>query len=234
MKLSECYLSVQGEGPRVGIPTVFVRFGGCNLRCPGWPCDTPHAIFPERYRHEWKIGGTDQTLAIIEAMADGRLVNVCYTGGEPFLQPNKELERLTWMLHGRDWVGTVECFSNGTLPYPSWVHGLDSSICFIMDWKLPGSGEDPYDVVRTENLRHLRSKDAIKFVLKNKEDFGIALALYKEYAEDIVPRLQVFYGVAWGHLDLSDAISWVLEYKLPWRLNVQTHNYVWPPHERGR
>jgi len=54
MRLSELYTSIQGEGPRVGQPVQFMRFAGCNLRCPSWPCDTQHAIDAARYRHEWE------------------------------------------------------------------------------------------------------------------------------------------------------------------------------------
>ncbi|MHA2264890.1 MAG: 7-carboxy-7-deazaguanine synthase QueE, partial [Candidatus Thorarchaeota archaeon] len=98
MKLSEVYTSVQGEGPRVGVPTTFVRFGGCNLRCPGWGsgslpdgtsvrgCDTIFAVYPE-YRSQWESVSVRQLLERIPP----EITNVCITGGEPLIQPTKDL-----------------------------------------------------------------------------------------------------------------------------------------------
>jgi 7-carboxy-7-deazaguanine synthase len=229
MRVSEVYASVQGEGPRVGIPTVFVRFGGCNLRCPGWPCDTQHAIDPV-YRHEWERYEPDALAeyAIKVAEISGTR-SITLTGGEPFLQKNDDLLQLVSMLNG-DGLD-VECFSNGTIPYPQWAF---ESIDFIMDWKLPGSGEDHLNKVRAElNLPGLDEKDAVKFVCKDITDIELAEDLWEAYIKDKSP-VQVFYGQAWGTISNAELAGYVMTHSLPWRLNVQLHQYIWSPNERRR
>lgn len=230
MRLSEIYLSVQGEGPNVGVPTVFVRFGGCNLRCPGWPCDTPYAIDPATYRHEWETMDVDDVVSMIKQMA-GWLdcYNVCLTGGEPFLQKKEELEELAKALWQIPEVETVECFSNGTLVYPSWTSDY---INFIMDWKLPGSGEDPENKTRLRNLEHLNLGDSVKFVCKDRDDFNYAHRLWTQYLQHR-GEIEVYYGVVWDAMENSDLIELVLANGLPWRLNVQVHNYVFDRNKRG-
>src|SRR3954453_605533 len=92
LRLLEPYPSTQGEGPNVGKLTQFVRFAGCNLKCPGWPCDTPFSIDPAQYRNEMQLV-TARTLArsvFAEFTATGA-ENICLTGGEPTLQPQGEL-----------------------------------------------------------------------------------------------------------------------------------------------
>lgn len=232
MRLTEIYTSVQGEGPRTGVPTQFVRFAGCNLRCPGWPCDTPFAIFPEEYRHTWKKVEPDDLVRKIQAEAYERgATNICLTGGEPFIQQDEELEVVVDELLVAGYQ--VECFSNGTVEYPLWAA---NQISFVMDWKLPGSGEDHLDETRIKNIEILRNgyrRHAVKFVLKGIHDFTLARDLYKKHLAKT--GLEVFFGRVWDS-PITDAywVDQVLEHKLPWRLNVQLHNYIWPPHERAR
>ena len=247
MRISEIYLSTQGEGPRVGTPTIFVRFGGCNLRCPGWPCDTQYAIQPE-FRLEWKQMSPSEVLMEIAAVAMGfsndSRVNICYTGGEPFLQNHGELETLTDELYATDWVGTIEAFSNGQLRYPEWAF---QDIAFVMDYKLPGSGEFINDPVKMKhaqqyNLKRLGPADAVKFVCKDIEtDLVAAINAWQQFWYQPSTRLwtpeqapAVFYGEAWGHIKSADLVEKVLAARLPWRLNVQVHNYIWPRDERAR
>jgi 7-carboxy-7-deazaguanine synthase len=243
VRVSEIYLSTQGEGPRVGTPTIFVRFGGCNLRCPGWPCDTQYAIQPE-FRKEWKVKTPTEVFQEIEQVAAGfgndSAVNICYTGGEPFLQKHSELEELTDLLMATDWCGTIEAFSNGQIEYPEWAM---QDICFVMDFKLPGSGEHrPGHLAQLENLKRLGPADAVKFVCKDiEEDLVTAIQEWQHYWYYPPTRLwepgfepQVFYGEAWGHIKSADLVEKVLAARLPWRLNVQVHNYIWPRDERAR
>lgn len=229
MRVDEIYVSVQGEGPRVGLPTVFARFGGCNLRCPGWPCDTQHAILPE-FRNNW-IRRTPGEIYddVIYQVDKTPKMNICFTGGEPFLQNNDEFKSLTHQLLDHDSIGTIECFTNGTIAYPAWAL---ESIHFIMDWKLPGSGEDPLNEVRLLNLMELGEKDAIKFVIKDQEDFNVARELYVKYVEN-KSLVQVFYGVAWDSISNADLVDLVLTAELPWRLNMQVHNIIWDRNLRG-
>lgn len=229
MRVDEVYVSVQGEGPRVGLPTVFARFGGCNLRCPGWPCDTQHAILPE-YRDQWtKLNPLEVYNSIVYQMDNTPKMNVCFTGGEPFLQKNSDFREVVQLLSDHPNIGTIECFTNGTLAYPNWAI---EDIHFIMDWKLPGSGEDPLDPMRLTNLKELGEKDSIKFVIKDMEDFNVAQELYHKYVEG-KSLVQVFYGVAWGSISNADLIDLVLTAQLPWRLNMQIHNVIWDRNLRG-
>jgi 7-carboxy-7-deazaguanine synthase len=235
LRLSELYTSVQGEGPRVGTPTQFVRFGGCNLRCPGWPCDTQHAIDP-KYRKEWeKLKVVDLIERILDAFKDTGATNICFTGGEPFLQPNSDLEKLTHELVHR-YQFNVECFSNGTLQYPDWAA---TQIQFVMDWKLPGSEEQNVNLVtRWRNLRLLNAsaaEHAVKFVLKDEADLERAIDVASSMREQQLYNLQVYYGRVWqSKWTDADMIEAVLARKLSWKLNMQVHNYIWDPHERKR
>src|SRR6476469_9634383 len=99
MRISEIYVSTQGEGPNVGKRTCFVRFGGCNLRCAGWPCDTPFAVDPKLYRHTWTQVSPDNLAAdIIEECNNDPNITICFTGGEPLIQKTDDLERLISVL----------------------------------------------------------------------------------------------------------------------------------------
>lgn len=229
MKISEIYHSVQGEGPNVGESTIFVRFAGCNLRCAGWPCDTQHAIDAKNYRQEWKDLNVDAIIAKIQDVANGNQVRICYTGGEPFLQKKLELQDLTGRLLSMSWVTGIDCFSNGTIIYPQWA--IDS-INFVMDWKLPGSGEASFSLARTENARNLTCVDAVKFTIASYEDFKLAMTIWAETAQEN-PEVQFYAGVVWGKLTSSMLVEWMFKQQLPWKLNVQIHNYIWPREQRG-
>jgi len=233
MRIDEIYTSVQGEGPRVGWPTIFVRTGGCNLRCPGWPCDTQHAINPV-FRHEWEdLKPEEVFLRICEQpivnLEDAKY-NICFTGGEPFLQPAGELKVLTTMLKGVSAIMNVECFSNGSLGYPAWAF---EDINFVMDWKLPGSGEykAAHQHVRCLNFMEMGEQHSVKFTIKNREDYEVALMIWEDHVSNSL--VQVFYGAVWGELDNAELISWVLADGLPWRFQMQIHNYVWDRNLRG-
>jgi 7-carboxy-7-deazaguanine synthase len=229
LRISEVYPSFQGEGAHVGKPTVFVRFAGCNLRCPGWPCDTQHAIDAEKYRFEWE---RMSVATLLERIANVGIRHVCYTGGEPFLQPRADLEELTHRLQANDY--SIECFSNGTLEYPTWALEM---IDICMDWKLPGSGEDFAAIPRTSMaymasanaLRLAKPNDRIKFTVADEEDFKLAMERWKW----MYRTTEVTCGAVWGKVTESTVAKWILEYKLPWRLNVQVHNYVWDREQRG-
>src|SRR3954453_11653509 len=119
MRLSEVYLSVQGEGPRVGLPTVFVRFAGCNLRCEGWACDTPFAIYPEMYRQDSVLLDPGDIADRILQVANPGTASICFTGGEPYLQNHDALFELVKILSQH--YDQFEVFTNGTIVYPEWA-----------------------------------------------------------------------------------------------------------------
>ena len=119
MKLCEIYESIQGEGPNTGEPTTFVRFGGCNLRCPGWGegvlpdgtvvpgCDTVFAVYPE-WRSTWLKKAPQE---VADQVSDYPQ-RVCITGGEPLIQAPKQMEELITILRGRH--HTIDLFTNGS------------------------------------------------------------------------------------------------------------------------
>lgn len=232
LRVSEVYTSVQGEGPRTGMGTVFLRFGGCNLRCPGWPCDTIYAIDP-KYRSEWARGSGRSVLASVIGECDRNNVeNVCLTGGEPFLQNHDALRFIVDGLLREDIQ--VEAFSNGQIKYPDWAF---EKVNFIMDWKLPGSGnaadrnEETFCLM-VDNIKKLKLTDAIKLVIKDHNDFNHAVEVWKDFDDET--QAQWWAGVVWGQ-DFTSAhlVDLIQQEQLPWNLNVQTHKYLWPAEARG-
>jgi 7-carboxy-7-deazaguanine synthase len=235
LRTVEVYSSYQGEGPQTGEPTTFVRFAGCNLKCPLWPCDTQHAIDP-------KIFGKTQVewtpMALANFVDSLKNQNVCLTGGEVFLQHPSDLQVFVDRLVRNSHV--VEVFTNGTLPVPAvFTDGLIDS--FILDYKLPGSGEllesDPrtekYNKNRNHLLDALGQADAVKFTIANSVDFQRALEVYEKYLKDVEDSPQVYAGVVWGKLETHELVTWMQTHDLSWKLNVQTHKFIWHPDKVG-
>lgn len=232
LRVSEIYASIQGEGPKVGVPTIFLRFGGCNLRCSGWPCDTQHAIDP-KFRQEWKSAPETVIAAtVIDLQRTTGCKNVCLTGGEPFLQNKARLNNLTSLLMKKGFE--IECFSNGQLEYPEWA---GNAISFVMDWKLPGSEEyHAKSPIQTRNLELLdnsafASRHAVKFTIADEADFDVAKDIWNDKVS--FTSLQVYAGVVWGKLDNSKLIEWMLAERLPWKFTAQIHNMIWDRNKRG-
>lgn len=227
LRLSEHYTSVQGEGPLTGVPTQFVRFAGCNYRCPGWPCDTEHAIDPAIWRYEsekleWYVL---RERIVKEATATGAR-NICFTGGEPMMQPENDLVDLMSSLCSQGY--STELFTNGSYNLVD-VHAALSHV--MLDWKLQGSGEGQKDLdARRTNMGELGPNDGVKFVVKDLGDLEEARALSVGWG---YPPFTIWVGRVW-HSSLTDAmiVKWMLERKLPWRLNVQMHKYVWDENAR--
>lgn len=233
VRISEIYVSVQGEGPRTGQGTCFVRFGGCNLRCPGWPCDTLYAV-DVAHRGEWKRHGDGEVLGgVLRVCEELNVSNVCLTGGEPFIQHHDSLRRIVEGLR-RSGIA-VEAFTNGQVHYPEWAF---EQVNFIMDWKLGGSGnpagKDPDTLnLMVENIAFLKETDAIKFVIGDMSDFNEALEYYCEYEHSTLA--QWWAGVVWGREKMTEErlVTLIQSERLPWSLNVQTHKYIWSATKRG-
>lgn len=222
LRLIERYNSFQGEGPNTGMPTMFVRFAGCNFKCAGWACDTQHAIDPKLFTSTQRFIEPSELAENI--LADEGIRNICLTGGEPFLQPQGQLVDLMRFLHegGR----TIEVFTNGSLEWPTEAFDLVDN--FILDWKLPGSGEFPDDKNLLDNIRQLAEDDAIKFTIKDRTDFDRALFNYNEILLPIPEenRPVVWCGPVWDCLTPEKLSRWMLAARVPWHLNVQVHKYV--------
>lgn len=241
LRLLEHYVSVQGEGPRVGVPTQFVRFAGCNLKCPAWPCDTPHAIDPKLYRKEQKLVSVeDLSMAIIQMAAEQGADNVCLTGGEPYLQSDADLLELCGRLYDT-FALDVEMFTNGTLPFHPDLLDYVGHVC---DWKLVGSGEGGINDTRVNNMKMMYGSDkpglhAIKFTVANMVDFDEAQDIVDGYRLDggIMGKDQpwITIGRVWnGALSDADVVRELLERGLGWRFNMQMHQHIWPANERMR
>lgn len=226
LRQSELYVSTQGEGPNTGQMTIFVRFAGCNMRCPGWPCDTPYAIDPAIWRHDSERVDPVMMATRVRALHEESGAHfVCLTGGEPFQQRFQELYELVRILMGHDLH--VEVFTNGSYIFPEWaIHALQ----IMMDWKLAGSGEaQTHRATRLDNVRKLKSTDGLKFVVTGYDDLEEA----RKLTHELSTRAQLWVGAAWGRIADVDIIDYVQEHKLPWRLNVQTHKHIWLPETRG-
>src|SRR5690348_12888833 len=120
LRLSETYTSFQGEGPNTGMRTQFVRFAGCNFKCPGWACDTPHAIDPKIFTKEQRPYEPQE---LADYVLGFRTQHICLTGGEPFLQNQTELNDFVVALVREGC--TVEVFTNGSL---KWADDFDMSL----------------------------------------------------------------------------------------------------------
>lgn len=227
MKVSETFLTVQGEGPNVGKLTTFLRFGGCNLRCPGWgtttlpngevvgACDTPYAVFPI-FRSEWIETSNSELVSRVKS------THVCITGGEPLLQKKNELAELVEMLTGRG--HTIDLFTNGSRLLPEWAKQENVTVC--MDYKMPTSGE--YGTFDENNLPLLASEDMLKFVV-NIRDEQEKKVLYDELLRiDKISCAQLYVAPVWES-DTQALIDFVMhESPVEVRLSIQSHKYFFP------
>ena len=211
LTINEIFYSVQGESSYAGRPCVFVRLTACDLRC-SW-CDTPYAF------HEGAKRSLENILEEVEAFACP-LVEV--TGGEPLLQEDVYplMERL--LEDGR----TVLLETGG---HRSTAR-IPERVVTILDVKCPGSGESGKN--DWSNLARLRPHDEVKFVVKDRADY--------EYARDVIARHDLATRAAAVHVSPVHGVmnartlsEWVLADKLPVRVQLQLHKYIWDPATRG-
>ena len=210
MRISEMFFSLQGEGLRAGLPTVFVRLTGCPLRC-GY-CDTTYAFQGGQW---FEIG------AILAAVAGHPTRHVCVTGGEPLAQKAS----LDLMAALCDAGYDVALETSGALA----IDAVDLRVSRIVDVKTPGSGE--VDRNRWTNLDLLAERDEVKFVLVDEADYRWAAAIVSRYR--IAERCPVLFSAAHGQLQPRDLAGWILRDGLPVRLQIQLHKFLWGE-ERGR
>lgn len=206
----EIYASVQGESSYVGLPCSFVRTTACNLRCRY--CDTPHA-----FAH-----GGGMSLDAIEAKLDElgpKLVLI--TGGEPLLQAN--VHPLMTRLCDKGYTVLLE--TSGSLD----IRPVDPRVVRIVDLKTPSSGEVKANLYA--NMDALRPSDEVKFVIGDEADYEWARETVAKY--DIASKATVLFGPVFGALPPQDLVAWILRDRLPVRMQVQVHKYIWDPAERG-
>jgi 7-carboxy-7-deazaguanine synthase len=224
MVITEIFKSIQGEGTRAGLPCIFVRLTGCNLRCT-W-CDTAYAFH----------GGTkitvDDVLEKVRELAggDARQVSLVeITGGEPLLQPETVVLAENLLAHGfTTMIETSGERFTGVLP---------REVIKIVDVKCPDSGEpNTFDLA---NLDALDSKDEIKFVISTRRDYEFAREFTWEHQLTSRVREILFSPVSrdpagkWSGLEARELVEWILADGLPVRLGLQLHKFIWDPAMKG-
>ena len=210
LTVNETFFSIQGEGTRAGLPTVFVRLTGCPLRC-AW-CDTSYAF------HE----GTRRTVdEVVADMASHGCRRALVTGGEPLAQPSAFT--LVRVLLDAGWDVAVET-SGHVLIEP-----MDRRASAILDVKAPGSGETHR--MEWRNLDLLGARDEVKFVLADRADYEWSRAIVRERA--LAGRCPVLFSPVHGALDPGTLARWILDDGLDVRVQLQLHKYLWPGAARG-
>jgi 7-carboxy-7-deazaguanine synthase len=211
LTVNEIFYSVQGESTHAGKPCVFVRLTACDLRC-SW-CDTPYAF------HEGHKRTVEDVVTEVERYGC-RLVEI--TGGEPLLQD--EVYPLMDALLDRGYTVLLE--TGGHRP----IDQVPAAVVKVVDIKCPGSGEAEKNY--WPNLDSLSTHDEVKFVIQDRSDY--------EFAREIIDRHRlssrtaaVLLSPVHGRLDPQRLAEWMLADKLPGRLQLQLHKYIWTPETRG-
>ena len=225
MYLIEIYKSIQGESSFAGLPCIFVRLAGCNLRC-AW-CDSEYT-----FTGGYKLS-EDQVTAEIEKLAPVKLIE--FTGGEPMLQ-ERELVPLMERLLRAGYELMIETSGERLLEaVPRGVHK-------IVDVKCPASGEA--GSFRIANLDCLTERDEVKFVITNRDDYVFARDFIRENKLETRAG-QVLLSPAFSKtpsvhrstenclLDPRELVDWMLADGVPARLSLQIHKYIWEPLKKG-
>ncbi|HEY3384798.1 MAG TPA: radical SAM protein [Vicinamibacterales bacterium] len=211
LTVNELFHSIQGESSYAGLPCTFVRLAACDLRC-SW-CDTAYAF------HEGRKTTVDEVVAEVDRLGC-RLVEV--TGGEPLLQPDAIvlLERL--VKAGR--IVLLETGGHRSLAT------VPPGVITIMDVKCPGSGE--CDRTDWTNIALLRPHDEVKFVIRDRGDYDYAREVLERHT--LADRVAgVLFSPVHGVLDPKALAEWVLADRLPVRVQLQVHKFIWGADARG-
>jgi 7-carboxy-7-deazaguanine synthase len=226
MQVTEIYKSLQGESTHAGLPCVFVRLTGCNLRC-SW-CDSEFSFYGG---HKMSL---DEVLAEVSRLSpDGGLVEI--TGGEPMLQ---EREVIPLMQHLLEAGYQVLLETSGERP----LSRVPKRVVKVVDVKCPHSGEP--DSFAEENLESLQPHDELKFVLSDRSDYEFARAFIRRHA--LAPRVHaILFSPAFAKeasgardashclLDPQELADWIIADDLPARLSLQIHKFIWDPATKG-
>lgn len=211
LTVNEIFHSIQGESTYVGEPCVFVRLTACDLRCT-W-CDTPYAF------HEGRKMSIDEVVAAVDQY-QCRTVEV--TGGEPLLQ--REVYALMDRLLASGKRVLLETGGHRS------IEQVPPDVIRIVDVKCPASGEA--GKMDWDNLRRVTAHDQVKFVIQDRADY--------EYARDVVAREQlagrvaaILFSPVHAVLEAHQLAEWILADRLPVRLQLQAHKFIWSPETRG-
>ncbi|TLY87860.1 MAG: 7-carboxy-7-deazaguanine synthase QueE [Gammaproteobacteria bacterium] len=204
LKITEIFHSLQGEADTAGWPTVFVRLTGCPLRCQY--CDTAYAFHGGEW---WELD------AIVTRVREFGTSYVCVTGGEPLAQQG--CAQLLTMLCDAGLRVSLE--TSGAMP----LAGVDARVSKVVDVKTPGSGEERRN--RYEELARLCSRDLVKFVICGRSDYEWSRAKLRELA--LPAGCTVLFSPSHEQLAARELADWILEDRLPVRLQIQLHKYLW-------
>ena len=210
LRITEVFLSLQGESRTVGLPTVFVRLTGCPLRCQY--CDTAYAFH----------GGESLSLAdIMQRVAEYGVRHVTVTGGEPLAQ--KACLALLTQLCDAGYEVSLE--TSGAIA----VDEVDRRVSKVMDFKTPGSGEAAKN--RFANVEHLGAHDQVKFVICDRADYEWSKQVTAE--QRLTERCEVLFSPSAQQLLARELADWIVADRLPVRFQIQLHKYLWGD-EAGR
>jgi 7-carboxy-7-deazaguanine synthase len=218
MQITEIFRSIQGESTYAGLPCIFVRLTGCNLRCV-W-CDTEYSF------HGGKAMSVEELLEVVVRFSDhegARSVDLVeITGGEPLLQ--REVVPLMERLLEDGYRVLVETSGE------RYVGNLPEKVVRIVDVKCPGSGEG--GTFCMDNLAVLNSRDQLKFVLTDRADYEWAREFLRQHPECGEVEAVLFSPV-FDKLEPKSLAEWILEDGLPVRLGLQLHKFIWHPDMQG-
>lgn len=225
MHLIEIYKSVQGESSFAGLPCIFVRLAGCNLRC-SW-CDSEYT-FSGGYKMS-----LDEVIGEVRKLAPVKLLEI--TGGEPMLQEREAVPLMERLLDEGYQILIETSGERPLINVPKPVHK-------IVDVKCPGSAES--GSFRLENLRALTSNDEVKFVIANREDYDFARDFVRQHGLEAICG-NVLFSPAFKKdagaertadnclLDPKQLVDWILADGLNVRLGLQIHKFIWEPLTKG-
>jgi 7-carboxy-7-deazaguanine synthase len=210
MRINEIFYSIQGESSSAGYPFIFIRLTGCNLRCSY--CDSAYAFYQ------------GEEFSVEEVLERVRVFGrhpVLITGGEPLLQP--QVHDLMKALLDDGYQLLLE--TGGSLP----LANVDPRVVKIMDIKCPSSGEA--DSSLWDNLSLLTTRDEIKFVIGDLDDYEYAKSVCLRYR--LTEKHGVLFSPVHGVMAARELAEWILNDRLRVRLQLQLHKYLWPEKERG-
>ena len=204
LRITEIFYSLQGEADTAGVPTAFIRLTGCPLRCQY--CDTAYAFHGGRWM---------AFAAILEQVGEYGCRHVCVTGGEPLAQKN--CAGLLRDLCANGYRVSLETSGAADLS------AVDPRVIKVMDLKTPGSGEAERNL--WQNLGLLSADDQIKFVICGRADFEWAAEQVRQRQLDGI--CTVWFSPSYEQIEPVDLADWILQERLPVRLQLQLHKYLW-------
>lgn len=215
MKVIEKFISINGEGLKQGELAVFIRFMGCNLRCPY--CDTKYSYINPK----WEELSVSDLVSFIEST---KIRNITLTGGEPLIE--EDIDKLINELSKLNY--NIELETNGAVDIKKYV-GL-KGVSFTLDYKVPSSLME--DKMLVSNYKYLTKNDVVKFVVQDKNDLDKMKEIIEKY--DLVNICNPFVSAVFGKIELSQIVDYLKDNLLNGvRLQLQIHKFIWDSNKRG-